>query len=204
MNKESRKSFDYSSLPFYLKISNWLSWFAVVRHLKKGSWLDIMCGYQAMLQVSQLKNPKFTKFYALDQSLNSNLENKNFSLKKYSINNDLPFTSGQFDNITFINGLEHLKNPEVILNDTYRVLKNKGVFQLIVPTWFGKRILEFLAFKLKVQKQICEGMNDHKMYYDEKTIWPMLVAAGFEPKDIYIKRIKFYCSLYIRVSKNYK
>jgi hypothetical protein len=70
-----------------------------------------------------------------------------------------------------------------------------------VPTWFGKGFLEFMAFRMKMQEQIYHGMNDHKMYYDERNIWPKLVRAGFMPSDIKIRRIKFRCSLHIVARK---
>ena len=45
-------------------------------------------------------------------------------------------------------------------------------------------------------------MNDHKMYYDERTLWPMLVHAGFRPRNIKLKRIKAMCSLYALARKD--
>ena len=62
-------TFDYSSLPLILKLSNWMSWRAVVNNLRPGSWVDLMCGMRAMLQQSQLKNRKITQFVALDQEI---------------------------------------------------------------------------------------------------------------------------------------
>jgi len=40
----------------------------------------------------------------------------------------------------------------------------------------GKTFLEFTAFRLGVSRI---EMEDHKMYYDKQTLWPMLVQAGF-------------------------
>ena len=34
-------------------------------------------------------------------------------------------------------------------------------------------------------------MNDHKRYYDPRDLWPMLVAAGWRPSEIRIRRHKF-------------
>jgi hypothetical protein len=65
----------------------------------------------------------------------------------------------------------------------------------MVPTWFGKPFLEWLAFGLRNPAAYLE-MNDHKLYYDERTLWPMMVRAGFQPRDIKIRRIKAFCSLY--------
>jgi hypothetical protein len=44
-------------------------------------------------------------------------------------------------------------------------------------------------------------MNDHKLYYDERTLWPMLVRAGFKPAHVRLRRIKGYCSLHARAVK---
>lgn len=194
-------TFNYSSLNPILKFSNWLSWRAVVSSLKEGNWLDIMPGEQIILQNYQAKNKKITEFYAIDQSLNKNLSKKNFNLKEYFIEKRLPYKNQTFDNLTFINGLEHLWYPQEIISECFRVLKNHGRLQIIVPTWFGKPFLEFIAFRLKIQNQIFESMNDHKTYYDEKTLWPMLVKAGFQPKCINLRKIKFFCSLYACVTK---
>ena len=57
-----------------------------------------------------------------------------------------------------------------------------------VPTWRGKRALEFAAFRLGVSP--ADEMNDHKRYYDPKDLWPLLVEAGFRPSDIRCHRHK--------------
>jgi ubiquinone/menaquinone biosynthesis C-methylase UbiE len=194
-------TFDYSSLPLILKLSNWMSWRAVVNNLRPGSWVDLMCGMRAMLQQSQLKNPKITQFEALDQEIDEGLERIGIKTNKQTIVDSLPLETTSHDNITFINGLEHFFADQDMLHECYRILKPGGVLQVIVPTWFGKGFLEFMAFRMKMQEQIYHGMNDHKMYYDERNIWPKLVRAGFMPSDIRIRRIKFRCSLHIVAKK---
>jgi len=195
-----KSTLDYSSLNPVLKLSNWLSWRAVVPNLKEGNWLDIMPGNQNILQKYQVENKKITLFYSIDQSLNKSAS-KNFHLREYHIERKLPYKSEAFDNITFINGLEHLWYPQEILSECFRILKSRGRLQIIVPTWFGKPFLEFVAFGIKIQDQVFKSINDHKAYYEEKTLWPMLVKAGFKPKRIKLRRIKFFCSLYAYVTK---
>ena len=39
-------------------------------------------------------------------------------------------------------------------------------------------------------------MNDHKMYYDPKDLWPLLVRAGFIPQNIRIGTHKFGLNSY--------
>ena len=57
-----------------------------------------------------------------------------------------------------------------------------GCVLVNVPSWRGKTFLELAAFRLGVAPA-CE-MDDHKMYYDVRDLWPLLVAAGFRPQHI--------------------
>ena len=38
-------------------------------------------------------------------------------------------------------------------------------------------------------------MNDHKMYYCKRDLWPMLVRCGFLPEDIKMSYYKFGLNL---------
>ena len=54
--------------------------------------------------------------------------------------------------------------------------------QLGRPSWRGKKYLELSAFRLGLSP--ASEMDDHRMYYDVRDLWPMLVAAGFRPRHI--------------------
>ena len=86
------------------------------------------------------------------------------------------------DVIMCISVLEHLWEPQEALAHFHRILAPRGVCLLNVPSWAGKRYLELSAFKLKLSPE--SEMNDHKMYYDVKDLWPLLVRAGFVPSRI--------------------
>lgn len=193
-------AFDYDTLPLLGRLSLRLSNSLVVSHLQPGVWLDLLCGSRAMLQLSQRSNTATSRFYSLDHSLDPELSQLEFHLTEYTLGRTLPYESEMFDNITIVNGLEHLWHPSDILAECHRTLKVGGLLQVIVPTWFAKPALEFLAFRVR-NKQAYREMNDHKMYYDEKIMWPMLVQAGFKPSDIRMRRAKFFCSLYTRATK---
>ena len=192
--------FDYDSLPFVGKVSLRISHRLIVSQLRRGTWLDLLSGYRALLQASQRDNPNIDAFYALDHKLDPALASCRFHIDEMDVDRTLPYRDEMFENITILNGLEHLWHPQEIVAECHRVLKRGGVLQVIVPTWFGKPFLEFLAFRVKNAQAYVE-MNDHKMYYDEKTLWPMLVKAGFQPKDVRLKRVKAFCSLYARAEK---
>jgi hypothetical protein len=69
-----------------------------------------------------------------------------------------------------------------VLESIVRILAPGGQCLINVPSWKGKRYLELAAFQLKVSP--ASEMDDHKMYYDERDLWPLLVRAGFPPSQI--------------------
>jgi SAM-dependent methyltransferase len=85
--------------------------------------------------------------------------------------------------------LEHLWEPAETLRHFRRLLRPGGACAINVPSWRGKRALEFSAFRLGLSPA-CE-MDDHKTYYDPRDLWPLLVKAGFMPHGIRCFRHKF-------------
>jgi SAM-dependent methyltransferase len=88
-----------------------------------------------------------------------------------------------------ISVLEHLWDPLAMLRELHRVTAAGGVCLVNVPSWQGKRFLEFSAFRLGLSP--AEEMDDHKRYYDPRDLWPLLVSAGFVPHAITCHRHKF-------------
>ena len=93
------------------------------------------------------------------------------------------------DLVLCLSVLEHLADDESTVAEFRRVLKPGGACIINVPSWAGKRALEFSAFRLGLSPA-CE-MDDHKRYYDPKDLWPLLVAGGFPPHGISCRRHKF-------------
>ena len=101
-----------------------------------------------------------------------------------------------FDVILCVSVLEHLWDPEALLRAMRRLLRPGGLCLVNVPTWMGKRLLEFSAFRLGLSP--AEEMDDHKRYYDPHDLWPLLVQAGFRPQDIRCRRHKFGLNTFAR------
>jgi len=97
--------------------------------------------------------------------------------------------SASLDVVLCISVLEHLWDPATALRHIRRVLAPSGVALINVPSWRGKRFLEFSAFRLGLSP--VEEMDDHKAYYDPRDLWPLLVQAGFQPHGIQCLRHKF-------------
>jgi SAM-dependent methyltransferase len=81
-----------------------------------------------------------------------------------------------------ISVLEHVWEPLALLENLHRLLAPGGTCLVNVPSWRGKRYLERAAFQWGVSP--ASEMDDHKMYYDEKDLWPLLVRARFAPSRI--------------------
>jgi SAM-dependent methyltransferase len=97
--------------------------------------------------------------------------------------------SESLDIILCMSVIEHLWEPQRSLDEFRRLLRPGGVCAINVPSWLGKRALEFSAFRLGYSP--AEEMDDHKTYFDPKDLWPLLVRAGFKPRNIRCFRHKF-------------
>jgi len=86
------------------------------------------------------------------------------------------------DVILCMSVLEHLWEPAATLRHFRRLLRPGGACAINVPSWRGKRALEFSAFRLGLSPA-CE-MDVHKTYDAPRDLWPLLVAAGFQPHGI--------------------
>jgi SAM-dependent methyltransferase len=99
-----------------------------------------------------------------------------------------------FDVVLILSVLEHLADPLDVLEHARRVARPGGVVLINVPTWRGKAFLELSAFRLGLSPVV--EMNDHKMYYDIRDLWPLLVRAGFRPIDLSLRYHKFGLNLF--------
>jgi SAM-dependent methyltransferase len=106
----------------------------------------------------------------------------------------------EFDLILIISVLEHLPDPQAVLTACRDLLAADGILLINVPTWRGKIFLEFAAFRLGVSP--AEEMDDHKMYYDKRDLWPLLVRAGFRPSALRLRYHKFGLNLFAEARRH--
>ena len=97
--------------------------------------------------------------------------------------------TGTVDFVIANNILEHLAPAQLFMDECHRILAPGGTLFVNVPSWRGKAFLEFSAFTLGLSP--AEEMNDHKMYYEPRDLWVLLVAAGFVPQNIAVRKHKF-------------
>ncbi len=180
----------------------WLSRRAILRHpprQRPGRVLDLGCGYHAALL--QALAPHVESGVGVDVQIDPALRGADkLSFVEASIEEALPGLEAEsFDLVLLISVLEHLWEPLAVLEQCHRVLRPGGLLLVNVPTWRGKFFLEFSAFRLGTSPAL--EMDDHKMYYDRRDLWPLLVRAGFKPSRIKLAYHKFGLNLFGVVRK---
>ena len=104
-----------------------------------------------------------------------------------------------FDLVLLISVLEHLNEPLDALKVAFSILKPGGILLVNVPTWWGKMFLEFSAFHLGLSPKV--EIDDHKMYYSKRDLWPLLIRAGFAPSLVKLKYHKLGLNLFACVKR---
>jgi SAM-dependent methyltransferase len=175
----------------------WSSRRAIARHLPDRAGLTVLelgCGYHATQLVALA--PRLGHGVGVDFQLSPELGAlEKFTFHEGTIEETLPkLEPERFDAILLISVLEHLRDPLPVLESARGLLKQSGVLLINVPTWLGKSFLEFSAFRLGLSPKV--EMDDHKMYYDKRDLWPLLVRAGFKPSLLRLYYHKFHLNLF--------
>jgi SAM-dependent methyltransferase len=143
---------------------------------------DFGCGYHATFVRSVLD--RVESAVLIDVSLADDLKSH---AKISAIEGTLPtalerLPDASLDVVLCTSVIEHLWEPQVALDHLRRITAPGGICLVNVPSWLGKRALEFAAFRLGVSPRA--EMDDHKIYFDPRDLWPLLVRAGFTPHNI--------------------
>jgi SAM-dependent methyltransferase len=184
------------------RLGVWLSTRAIQRHLPSRNDLEVLelgCGYRATQLIAL--EPKLKRGIGVDFQIAPELQAfEKFTFYLGPIEQTLPnLESESVDVVMLISVLEHLAEPQFIVQSAWRLLRPFGLLLINVPTWSGKRFLELSAFRLGFSSKV--EIDDHKMYYDKRALWPMMVRAGFKPSQIQLRYHKFGLNLFAAAKK---
>ena len=126
-----------------------------------GKTLDVGCGLGFLFNIRKNSVGVDINSYCVDYCKDNGYEAYFFETANYS------FKSETFDSVLFNNVIEHILDPNEILNEIYRVLKPNGLLVVGVPGLKG--------FKKD---------PDHKVFYDENNLSETVSKYGF--------RLKYY------------
>lgn len=202
MSERGTESYGQHGVTWVDRFGVWLSQRAIRRWLPAGDKLRVLepgCGYRAT-QLVALRD-RMQEGTGVDFTIAPELRAlPGLVFHEGPIEATLPkLAAGAYDVVLLISVLEHLREPRAALESAHRLLRPGGVLLVNVPTWRGKFFLEFSAFRLGLSPKV--EMDDHKMYYDQRDLWPLLVQAGFRPSAIHLSYHKFGLNLFAAVTK---
>jgi SAM-dependent methyltransferase len=197
MNARQEESYGQRGVTFVDRLGVWLSKRTILQCLPNRSDLEVLelgCGYRATQLVALA--PRLKHGTGVDFHIAPELRTlAKFTFHEGTIEETLPrLASERLDAVMLISVLEHLVDPLFVIETARGLLKPGGVLLINVPTWLGKVFLEFSAFRLGLSPKV--EMDDHKMYYDKRDLWPLLVRAGFKPSAIHLRYHKFGLNLF--------
>jgi SAM-dependent methyltransferase len=199
----AHESYGQRGLTVVDRLGVWLSRRAIHRHLPGRNDLEVLelgCGYRATQLIAL--EPKLKRGIGVDFQIAPELQTlEKFTFHEGTIEETLRTLEGEtVDVVMLISVLEHLVEPQFVIQSAWRLLRRSGLLLINVPTWNGKRFLELSAFRLGFSPRV--EIDDHKMYYDKSDLWPMLVRGGFRPSQIRLRYHKFGLNLFAVARKD--
>jgi SAM-dependent methyltransferase len=203
MSSRADESYGQRGLTVADRLGVWLSQRAIRRYLPRRNNLEVLelgCGYRAT-QLIALR-PILKRGIGVDFHIAPELQAlERFTFHEGTIEETLPTLENEtMDVVMLISVLEHLAEPHFAVQSAWRLLKPSGLLLVNVPTWLGKRFLEFSAFQVGLSPKI--EIDDHKMYYGKRDLWPILVRSGFKPSQIRLRYHKFGLNLFAAARKS--
>ncbi len=192
----------YSLAPFKIfeKILGRLRFRKIIGYFKKGDVvLDIGCGKKCGLY-KFVKN-KVKRYHGIDScKCGVEIGMPGFSFSKLNLEEmeEFTFTDKSFDKITLLAILEHLNNFELVLKESFRLLKSNGMLLITVPAPKAKPVLEILA-KFRILNP--ELVRQHKNYFTATDLRNILKRAGFKNEKIKINTFEFGFNTFVVAKK---
>jgi len=139
--------------------------------------LDAGCGIGYASKRLKDKDNRVLSFDTNVQSINYAKETIKIPYPLLASVNNVPFKDKVFDNIYFLDVLEHLHDPLGALRELYRVLKDEGELILITPNGLIRKLLDII-----LRKDIVD--ITHIKEFTLKELKALIAKAGFTTIDI--------------------
>ena len=157
MSLRAHASYGQHGLTPVHRFGAWLSKRAIHRHLPSGDDLEVLelgCGYRAT-QLLALER-KLKRGIGVDFQIAPELQTlEKFTFYQGTTEQTLPkLESETVDVVMLISVLEHLVEPQFVIESAWRMLRRSGLLLVNVPTWIGKRFLGLSAFRFGFSSKV--------------------------------------------------
>lgn len=158
--------------------------------------LDIGCGPGVQIRFLTKQN----EIHGIDLSSRALDYARNLGIitKKHNIESGLPYKDKYFDVVISVDILEHLFDPEFVLAEIKRVLKDDGVALISVPNhfvwWMRKRILFGKGIKLPYH-EANEWNYFHIRFFTSSAFEKLLESSEFKIKKKYYSEFTTFPSI---------
>jgi len=170
----------------------------IKKYIKRDSIvLDLGCGYDAKLLKSFQNIIK--KGIGIDLNFNQKLKSEKIKLIRGRADQKINLPLNSVNTIISLALIEHVENPDMMLSESFRILKKGGNLLLTTPSKYSKPLLEFLAFNLGIISK--EEISDHKRYYNKKSLLTALLKAGFRKNKIKTRYFQLGLNIFARAIK---
>lgn len=151
----------------------------VISHIDPGSVVvDIGCDSPPILLKKIAPNMKYC--IGIDEVI-AYKKSGNIETFSQKIVKELKIESTTADIITMLAVLEHLKHPQDIIAECFRILKPGGKLLITVPSPKSKNILEFFSVLGLVRKEM---IDQHENYFTKANLAKIIESAGFSQISI--------------------
>ncbi len=149
---------------------------AAFPHVRAGSrLLDLGCGLEtAFLDYSR---GKIMDGVGLDDQVECGSPGR-WQRVRADLQAPLPFPDGRFDHVVMLAVLEHLRNPEPVLREAFRVLAPHGSLILTWPSSLVDPLLDLLHAVHLVSEEM--ESDEHQKRIPVKELQRMLQRIGFQ------------------------
>ena len=154
----------------YLKIKKF------IQEVNKPICADIGCGFNGRFLFSIAD--KIGYGYGFDLRANNRKAGNIEIINNQALEGRIPLKDGTVDRVFLLAVLEHLDETAVIIDESFRVLKQGGKIIITTPTMIAKPVLEFLSFRLHLISE--ESIREHKHYYSKNELQKLLHQHGCE------------------------
>lgn len=121
---------------------------------------------------------------------------KNVKILRQDLRKKIKLPSNSADVMTLLAVLEHMKHPNEIVAECFRILKPGGVLLITVPSPASKPILELFAILGLVRKEMIE---QHENYFTTHRLRALMEKTGFS--EITVTLFELGCNTFCKAVK---